>query len=347
MGRKAVIGITNDFLDKNGKWIMPGPGLKVLDEMPNVAYKIFSEYLLEVTPEQIKDVDIVINLSPRWTKHTLSGNEHILAVLRRGVGYDNIDIPALTKAGIMLTITPAAIRRPMAEVIMTFMLSLSRLLLKRDRLIREGRWTERPNLIGYGLEGKTLGLIGVGNIGHEVFTLAKPFGMRHIAFDPYVTQGAVSDINVELVDMDTLLAESDFLTICCLLSAETHHLIGEKELRKMKKTSFLINAARGPIVDEATLIIALQERWIEGAGLDVFEEEPISPDNPLLKMDNTILTPHSMCWADRTMIGQWDELMKQVSQIIHGEIPNGLVNREVLDNPKFQSKTRNSQKSLK
>ncbi len=347
MGRKAKIGITRDFFDKDGKFIMPGAELKSLDEMPNVEYEVLREFLPEVTPEQIRGFDMVISLGPKWTQHTLAGNEQLLSIHRGGVGYDMVDVPALTEAGVMLCITPNAVRRPMATVIITFILGLSLRLLTKERLTREGRWTERTMYHGYGLIGKTLGSIGVGNIGHEMFLLAQPFGMKHIAYDPYVTQEAVVDVNVKLVDMDTVLAESDFLTISCLLNEKTRHLISEKELRKMKKTAFLINTARGPIVDEAALIKALQEGWIRGAGLDVFEQEPIPPDNPLLQMDNAIVTPHALGWTDEMFITMWNEIISQISPIIRGEVPEGLVNREVWHKSRFQSKMKKFQESLK
>jgi phosphoglycerate dehydrogenase-like enzyme len=338
MSRKARIGITRDLFDKDGKPITPGPGLKLLDEMPNVEYCLFSEYLPEVTPEQIHGLDMVITLKPKWTQNTFAGNNQFLCVHRNGVGYDMVDVPALTSAGVMLCITPAAVRRPVAVAIITFILALSTRLLTKDKLIREGRWNERSDYHGIGLRGKTLGSIGVGNIGHEMFLLAKPFGMRHLAYDPYVSQEAVTDVGVKLVDMETVLAESDFVNISCMLNEETYHLVGEKEIRKMKQTAFLINTARGPIIDESALIKALQEGWIQGAGIDVFEQEPTPSDNPLLKMDNVIVTPHALAWTEQTFMDEWELIMKQISQVIHGEVPEGLVNREVLDSPKFQTK---------
>ena len=345
MSRKARIGITADFLQRDGKSIIPGPGLKSLDEIPNVEYEIFPEFLPEVTPEQIRGFDMVISFGPKWTHRTIAGNHQLLCCHRGGVGYDMVDVPALTEAGVMLCITPAAVRRPMATVIITFILGLSLRLLIKERLTREGRWAEKASCHGIGLVGKTLGSIGIGNIGHEMFLLAKPFGMKHIAYDPYVTQEAVVDVNVKLVDMDTVLAESDFLNISCPLNEETRHLIREKELRKMKKTAFLINTARGPIVDEAALIKALQEGWIQGAGLDVFEQEPPQPDNPLLKMDNVIVTPHALGYTDELFIIMLDEILGQISQVIRGEVPEGLVNREVWGRPEFQAKLKRLQKA--
>ena len=339
MGRKARIGITKDFYDKNGKLVFPSPVLKQLDEMPDVEYAVLSEILPEATPELIKDFDIIITRTAmRWTQKSFVGNNQLLALLRNGVGYDKIDVPALTDAGVMLGITPAAVRRPMAVAIITFILALSTRLLTKDKLTREGYWTEIAQKLGYGLAGKTLGSIGTGNIGHEMFMLAKPFGMKHIAYDPYIKQDAVADVGVKLVDMDTVLAESDFVNISCPLSEKTRHLIGGKELKKMKKTAFLINTARGPIVDEAALIKALEEGWILGAGLDVFEQEPTPPDNPLLKMDNVIVTAHALGLTDEFVEKAWGQILRHISQIIRGEAPEGLVNREVWDKPEFQSK---------
>jgi len=347
VGRKARIGLTRDFFDENGKFMMPGPGLKLLDEMPNVEYEMFPEFLREVTPEQIEGFDMVVTFRPLWTKQSIAGNNQLLSIHRGGVGYERLNVPALTNARIMLFITPGSVRRPMAVVYMTFILALSIRLLTKDRLIREGRWAEQYHYQGYGLVDRTLGAIGVGNIGHEMFKLAKPFEMKHIAYDPYVTPKAVADVSVQLVDLDTVLTESDFLTIICPLNEETRHLISEKELKKMKQTAFLINAARGPIVDEAALIKALQEGWIQGAGLDVFEQEPTPTDNPLLKMDNVILSPHALAQTDQAFSTMWDIITGQISAIIRGEIPETLVNREVLDRLEFQTKLKKFLEAIK
>ncbi len=347
MGRKVRIGLTRDLFDKDWRPLTPGPGVKLLDEMPEVEYEIFPEYLPEATPEQIRGFDMVVTLKPRWTQRTLVGNDQLLSVHRSGVGYDVVDVPALTDAGVILCITPEAIRRPVATAIITFILALSMQLLNKDKLTREGRWDERTNFMGDGLVGKTLGSIGVGNIAHEMFLLAKPFGMKHIAYDPYVTPESVDDVGVRLVDLYTVLAESDFLSINCPLNEETLHLIGEKELAKMKRTAFLINTARGPIVDEAALIKALQVGRIRGAGIDVFKQEPTPADNPLLNMDNVIVTPHCLGWTDEAWEGKWEENLRQISQIIRGEVPESLVNREVWDKPHFQLRLRKFHESLK
>ena len=347
MGRKARIGLTRDFFDEEGKLWMPGPGLKLLDDMSDVEYEMISEFKKEITPDQIESFDMVATFRPLWTKQSLAGNERLISIHRGGVGYERLDVPAVTEAGIMLFITPDAVRRPMAVVYMTFILALNMRLLTKDKLIREGRWTEQSHYQGWGLVGRTLGAIGVGNIGHEMFKLALPFEMKHIAYDPYLKPEAVADVGVQLVDLETVLKESDILCIICPLNDETRHMIGEKQLKMMKKSAFLINAARGPIVDEQVLIKALNEGWIRGAGLDVFEQEPVQNDNPLLKMDNVILSPHALAQTDQTTSTMWSIIVKQMETLVRGEIPTTLVNKEVLNSPVLKEKLKKFQGDLK
>jgi phosphoglycerate dehydrogenase-like enzyme len=346
MSRKIKIGFTADFVGEDGSFFVPGPGLKLVDERLHADYGIFPKFLREVTPEQIRGFDMIVSFRPLWKESSLVGNNQLLSIHRLGVGYERLDVPALTKAGIILCITPKAIRRPMATSIITLMLALSLRLTTKEKLLREGRWAEVPQYKGWSLEGKTLGSIGVGNIGHDMFRLAKPFDMKHIAYDPYAKEAALADADIKLVDLDTVLAESDILNISCPLTEETRHMIGEKELRKMKKVALLINTARGPIIDEPALIKALQEGWVRGAGLDVFEQEPPSLDNPLFKLDNVILTPHALCWTNELNVAQWEEVISQMSQIIKGEIPESVVNPEAWNAPQFRFKMKNFQVAI-
>jgi len=339
MSRKIRVGISGDALTPEGKPAIPSAAMKFLDELPNAEYKFFAKHLKEVTAEQIKGFDVVVSLIPAWTERTVAGNDQILAIHRTGVGYDMVDVPAMTKANVLLTITPDAVRRPMAVAIITFLLALSTRIFVKDKITRAGKgWEERAKYHGVGLVGRTFGSIGVGNIGHEAFKLAKPFDMKHIAYDPFIKQSAVDDVGVKLVDMDTVLSESDFLNISCPLSKATYHLVGEKELKKMKKTAFLINTSRGPVVDEAALTRALKEGWIQGAGIDVLEQEPTPPDNPLLKLDNVIVAPHALGHTDQIFIMMWEIVTKQIAQLSRGEMPNGVINKEVWDSPGFQAK---------
>ena len=338
MTKKIRIGFTRDFFNKDGNYIMPGLGPKVFDDMPDIEWQMLPEYLAEISPEQVVGLDMIMTWYPRWTRRSFESSEQLVSIHRVGVGYDKIDLSAATDAGVMLCITPQSCTRPMALTVLTYLLALSMRIRIMDKITREGRWQERTNYYGVGLTGKTLGLIGVGSIGHEVFKLALPLEMRHIAYDPYLSASALADVKAELVDLDTVLAESDFLSINCPLTAETKGMIGERELRMMKKTAFLINAARGPTINEKALIRALDEGWIKGAGLDVFEQEPVSSENPLLKMDNVIVSPHFLCHTDEHFINMAYEWKKQVEAIFRGEIPHKLVNREVWDTPKLQAK---------
>ncbi len=339
MGRKVRIAYTADYLDKTGKFVLPGSGWDSIQEMTGVDLNVFPEFLADVTPEQIDGCDLVITRTlARWSEKSFAGNNQLLSLFRNGVGYDRIDVAALNEAGVMLCITPDAVRRPVAVAIITFMLALSTRLMVKHQLTSQGRWLEVANHHGYGLTGKTLGSIGVGNIGHEMFKLAMPFGMKHIASDPYLAPDALADVGATLVDMDTVLAESDFVSISCPLNQATRHLIGEKELRRMKETAFLINTARGPIVDEVALAKALREGWIRGAAIDVFEQEPTPPDNPLLKLDNAIVTAHAIAFTDEFLNDVWEQIHRQLSQVIRGEKPEGLVNPAVWENPKFRAK---------
>ena len=344
MERKITLGITRDIFDADGKLDIPGPGLELLEEMPEIEYRMFDQFLPEVTAGQIQGCDMVISAAARWTAQSLVGNDQLIALLYTGVGYDHIDIKTLTDAGVLFCFAPDAVRRPMACTVITFILTLAMKLMAKDRITRQGRWEEQNDYRGEGLMGKTLGSIGVGNIGHEVFVLAQPFGMRHLGCDPYITQADVDDVGVQLVDMDTLLAESDFVSISVPLNEDTRHLVGGRELRMMKSTAYLISTSRGPVVDEAALIQALQEGWIRGAGIDVFEQEPVDPDNLILGMDNVVVSPHSLGHTDEYYRLAWSGKLRQAAQILRGEIPDSLVNTEVLETPAFQTKFKKFQK---
>ena len=348
MGRKAKVAVTRDLFDAEGRSVSPGPGPSVLDKIPDVEWDKFQEYLTEVTTEQTHGFDMVISFAPYWTRKTLSSSLQLLSIHRGGVGYDMVDVPACTDAGVVLFIIPGAVRRPVATGIMALMLALATRLRVKDIVTRAGKWDDgRKKYPGIGLRGKTLGSIGVGNIGHDLFRLATPFGMKHIAYDPYITQDALKDVNVQLVDMDTVLSQADFVNVSCPLSEKTRHLVGEKELKKMKKTAFIINTSRGPVIDEAALVKALKEGWIQGAGIDVFEEEPTPEDNPLFKLENVILTPHSICLTDEFYTTMWELIAQQIQQMIDGEKPEKLVNPDVWNKPEFQNKLKKFHQEMK
>jgi phosphoglycerate dehydrogenase-like enzyme len=192
--------------------------------------------------------------------------------------------------------------------------------------------------MGSGVTGKTHGTIGLGNIARDLFHLAGPWGMRHIAHDPYVTAEQASAIGVELVDLETLLRESDYVVVLCKLTDETHHLINRERLALMKPSAFLISIARGPIVDEAALYEALTSGGIRGAGMDVFEQEPPDPAHPIFGLDNVIVAPHALCWTDECARGNGAGVLSSILDVRRGVVPQNIVNREVVDSPRFREK---------
>jgi D-3-phosphoglycerate dehydrogenase len=289
----------------------------------------------KLPPEAARDYDGLLLLGPRVTAATLAGAGRLKVVARFGVGYDNVDVPACTAAGVLLTITPDGVRRPVAVAAMTFILALSHKLLVKDRLTRAGRWAEKLNHNGQGLTGRTLGVIGFGNIGRELVGLARPFDLRVIASDPWADQQAAAAAGVRLVPLEDLLHESDYVCVCCALTPETRHLLNAGRIAMMKPTAYLVNVARGPIVDQRALTAALQQNRIAGAGLDVFDPEPVAPDDPLLGLDNVILTPHAICWTDECFGLNGRSAARSLLDVAAGRVPKPVVNRDALAHPRL------------
>jgi len=286
----------------------------------------------------LADYDALILLFPRFARESIPANHRLGLIAKVGVGYDNVDVPACTEAGIALVTAPDGVRRPVAVATMTLLLALSGRLFVKDRLARLGQrgFDQRLDNNGVGLVGRVLGSVGIGNIGAEIFRLARPFEMSFIAHDPYVDPALASELGIRLVDLDSVFREADFVTLNCPLTAQTRHLADARRLALMKSTAFLINCARGPVVDQRALTKVLQERRIAGAGLDVFDPEPPHPDDPLLKLDNVIVTPHALCWTDQMFEGIGATDVKAALDLSRGRVPAGIVNAAVLENPIWQ-----------
>ena len=330
MAEKFRVGITRDNLKADGKPIFDESVLKVLDD-PRIEWEFVAQSEPEVSAASAARYDAMAMMLGKVTRQTLSGPDRRLKLISRfGVGYDTVDVAACTDNGVLLCIAPDGVRRPVATSVITYVLMLAQRVMIKDRLTREGRWHERLNHFCTGLSGRVLGSIGVGNIGSEVFRLAAPFGMKHIACDPYVTQESVRPLGVTLVDMDTLFREADFVAVNCPLTAETRKLVGAKQFALMKPTAFFINTARGPIVDEKALHEVLANRRIAGAGIDVFEVEPTPPDNPLLKLDNIVVTPHHICLTDECINTIAASVFHACRELAHGRVPKNVVNQQVL-----------------
>ena len=337
MGDKFRIGITRDAITADGT-VFGEEAMKVLDD-PAVEWEFLPEKVPELTAEHGANYDALCVMSAKVTRSTLSSPKRKVKLIARfGVGYDSVDVPACTENGVLLTITPDGVRRPVAASVIGFVLALAHRMFLKDRLTREGRWNEKGNYLGSGLMGRTLGVIGVGNIGREIFKLVQPFGMKLLGCDPNVLQSSVSSLGVTMVDKDTLLSQSDYISVNTLLNEQTKGLIGAREFELMKPSAYFINTARGPVVVESALIDALRSKRIAGAAIDVFETEPVAPDNPLLKLDNVILAPHAICHTDECMSLLGQGAFRAAVDLARGRKPHLIVNTEVLKHPAWTGK---------
>jgi phosphoglycerate dehydrogenase-like enzyme len=327
------VGLSGDFLKPDGTPAFPMVDLGPLHREPGVEVAYVHAVEGVMRAEDLADFDALILLGNRFEARSIPPGGRLAIVARFGVGYDTVDVPACTAAGIAVVITPDGIRRPVAASVLTLMLALATRLIAKDRLTRMGPagWAQRSEHIGLGLTGRTLGLLGVGNIGADVLRLVGPLDMRVLAHDPYLDPAKARALGAELVDIETLFREADFLSISVPLNDATRGLVDARLLGLMKPTAYLINTARGPIVDQRALYEALAAGRIAGAGLDVFEVEPTPVDEPILALDNVILTPHALCFTDECLAGNGAADVRAVLAVNRGEPPPGLLNRDVLE----------------
>ena len=293
------LGLTRDLLTPAGEPSFGTGALEVLARNPAIDWEYLPESVSEITPDIMARYDGLYVNSPRVSGAAVARDDcRVRIVARHGVGFDSVDVKALAHKGVVTTNTPVAVRRPVAVAALTQLLALAGRLFAKDRLTREGRWNERTAHMGLGLTTRTLGVIGVGGIGREFLALARPFGWRMLATDPNVGAPVIEGLGANKVALDALLGQSDFVVAMCLLDEGTRHLMNAERFARMKPGAFFVNIARGPVADEAALIDALRRGVLAGAAIDVFEREPVATDNPLLEMDNVILTPHALCWTD-------------------------------------------------
>ena len=342
------IALSGSFQTDNGEPVFPMFDLSPLVNDPDIEFDYVSGVEGRMTAQSLEDFDALILLLETFDADSIPLSGRLSVVARFGVGYDTVDVEACTAAGIAVGITPDGVRRPVATSILTFILALSGKLMLKDALVRGGpaSFTQRSNHMGTGLVGRTLGSIGLGNIGAEVFRLCKPLDMRFIAYDPYIEPSSARELNVELTDLDTVFRDSDFLSVNIPLSDETYNLINETRLNMMKPNAYLINTSRGAVVDQDALVNALKTGIIAGAGLDVFDPEPPNADDPLLSLDNVILTPHALCWTDQCFAGIGAQDLDHVFSIKRGVHPSVLVNPKVIDNSEFKVKLEHYKQSF-
>ncbi len=267
-------------------------GLEILREVKEFQVDLRTELKPEALKEIIKNYEaLVVRSATKVTKDIIGAASNLKVIGRAGVGLDNVDLEAATQKGIIVMNTPAGNTISTAEHTMSMILSVSRNIPQASASTKKGEW-KRSKFMGVELYSKTLGIVGFGRIGGEVAKRALSFGMKVVAFDPFLSREVAESLGVEILELKELLAVSDFITVHTPLTSETKHMISDKEFALMKKGVRVINCARGGIIDETALLKALKEGKVTAAALDVFEKEPIPAEHEFLKLDNVIVTPH-------------------------------------------------------
>ena len=307
-----------------------------IEELEKVGAKMELLPFLEDEDEIIqktKGADALIVVEAPITRKVLSalGDDNCKAVLRTGVGFDCIDVEAATDNGIAVINIPDMWTREVANHAMTLLLTSNRKLVNQFNDVRNETWSPTPSAHFGPLHTETVGIVGMGRIGSAFARRIAAFETEVIAYDPYIDDAAFEAVGAISVSFNELLSRSDYVSVHTPLNDETHHLIDAEALSKMKSNAYLINTSRGPVVDEAALIIALQQGQILGAGLDVLESEPPAPSNPLLSMDNVVITPHSAHYSQLSMAIRPRRYGLEVAAVLEGRKPINLVNPPVLE----------------
>jgi len=303
------------------------PGL-FEEKLSDIADVFPSSLRIGEISEDVKKSEAIILGLEQVNDSFLNEFPNLKIIARYGVGYDNVDVEACTRKGIYVTHTPNILSHAVAELTVGLMLCLSRKLVQADKYVRT-EWAKTKKNIklpkGIDLYGKVLGIIGFGRIGYQVAVRAKSFGMKMMYYDVERKMDAEKTLGIQYVNLETLLREADFVSLHVPLTPKTRGLIGERELKLMKPTAYLINTSRGPVVDEKALVRALREKWIAGAGLDVFAKEPLPLDSPLIDLENVILTPHMGTYTDETRRAMALMCIENVRAALKGETPPNLV----------------------
>lgn len=332
------VGLSADFTRADGKPTFPSYDLSPLAadgvelvELPRTAV---------LAPGHVAGFDAIVLLGERMAASSFPGDGRLALIARMGVGFDTVDTAACTANDTALTITPEAVRRPMATTQVCFILALAHNLVAKDRIARTGSlgWPARLDFHGTGLVGRTVGSVGIGNIGAEMFRLLKAFDVRMIAHDPYTDPARFAELGVESVPLEAVFERSDFVTFNCPLNDETRGIGSAALIARMKPTAYLVNTSRGPVVNQKALYHALVEQRIAGAAIDVFDPEPPVAGDPILQLDSVITAPHSLGWTDQMFATMGEVNRGAIADVKAGRIPANVVNRAVLERAGFQAK---------
>lgn len=337
--KRFQVALTADFYDTSGKLRYADIGLNLLHECPSLYVRSFSSLQPEITADQLKGQNAVIVLTPRVTAASLASSEDLVVLVRFGVGFDSVDVDACTNADVALCITAGAVDHSVAEATVGWMLALSHHLRTKDILVRTGQWDHRSLYMGSELRDRTLGLIGFGGIGRAVLQVLSGFRMQSpLVYDPFVGSEEIQAAGATPATLDQLMANADFVSLHCPLNAQTRNLVSARELAMMKPNAFLLNTARGGIVDEDALYEALCNKKIAGAALDCFQDEPLKDPSRWSVLDNVLLAPHSIAWTNELFRDIGRTACRAVIDFSKHQLPRGLVNPQVLERPTFQAK---------
>jgi phosphoglycerate dehydrogenase-like enzyme len=347
------LAFTGDFLNAQGKPAYGDLGLPLLEGKPFLHYRFLADqvpapgdpaywqrfYSLELGPEHLAGVDGLVVLRPAVRRAAFArGAGDLVVIGRSGAGYDKVDVQACTENDVALFNAPLALNHPTASAALLLLLALAKRLPQQERIARQGRWDLQAEVMGGELQGRTLGIIGLGHSGRELVRLVAPFAMRVLAYSPHADPAQAAALGVRLTTLEGLLREADFVSLHCRLTAQTRRLLGRAQLALLKPTAYLVNVARGPLIDQAALVEALRSGALAGAGLDVFEAEPPPPDDPLLRLENVIVTPHWLASTTDVWRATGRAMATGMLRAACGQVPEHVVNRAVLERPEFRAK---------
>lgn len=307
-------------------------GLKAFEGVPDVEIvRYYRDDESQSLEDAIKDIDAVMVGLSIFDEKIINMAPNLKILAKHGVGYDNVDVPAATKRKIPVVVTPYANSTSVAEFAVGAILALAKKLFPTNTLLKTGTYTGFKQVTSSDIWGKTIGIIGIGRIGSEVARMCRlAFHMKVIAYDPFVTDAWATAVGAQRVEtLEELLTCSDFVSVHCPLTPQSRDMIGEKELKTMKDTGYLINTARGGIINEPALLTALNEEWIQGAALDVLEKEPPSQDNELLNHDKVIVTPHTAANTDEAMSRMAVMAAEEILKVLDGGKPLNIINPEI------------------
>jgi phosphoglycerate dehydrogenase-like enzyme len=333
------VALTGDFYRDDGRPQYDDFGLEVFSGHPHVEVFPFHRHAPEIAAEQLRGAQGVVVMSPRVTRASLLHADRLLAVGRFGVGYDSVDVEACTDANVLAMIAAGAVNHSMAEATVAWMLALTHHVAAKDRLVRECRWHDRSAFMGSELRDRTLGIIGFGGIGRTLVPMLAGFRMAEaVVFDPFVGPEAIAEGGGRAVGLQELLETADFVSINCPLTTATRGLIGKAELARMKPTAYLLNLARGGIVDENALLAVLREGRIAGAALDCFLIEPVVDTEGFTGLDNLLLAPHAIGWTNELFRDIGRTACQGMLDLSLGRKPAGVLNPELFERREFLDK---------